>query len=317
MLRFGIMGAGRIAKDFCDAAVRADGAEVVAVASKSTERAESFAKENNIKRYYGDYAQLLECDDIDVIYIATTTNYHYENLLQCITAGKHILCEKPLVETEQRALEVIKLAKEKNLFLMEAMWSRFLPKSLKVREWVKGGAIGEVVSLQGNIGFRAGDDMGNRFFNPKLGGGVMYDIGVYLIDLLPYFADQKIIDTECNVQYAETGVDCTINLNLKLEHCYANGQATFLSKVPEDCYVYGSKGYIYIPRIHWGRECIRYDAEGNEAERFIDDEPCGFRFEIEETVRCTNAGKLESDINSHEMTLISSRIYDKFLYRVF
>lgn len=313
MLRFGIMGAGKIAKDFCDAAARAEGAKVIAVASKSEERAREFAREKNIERYYGDYASMLACDDIDVIYIATTTNYHYENLLQCIEARKHILCEKAMVETEERALEVIQKAKEKNLFLMEAMWSRFLPKSLKVREWVKAGAIGEVDSIQATIGFLPGQDMSNRFFNPALGGGVFYDLGVYLIDLLPYFVNQEIEDVECGIQYAPTGVDSSINLNIKMGNCYANGQATFLAKVPEDCYIYGSKGYIYIPKIHFGRECILYDTQDNVIEHFVNDEPCGFRFEIEEVVRCIEEGKLESEIASHEMTLVSSRIYDKFL----
>ncbi len=317
MVRFGVMGAGRIAKDFCDAAVRADGAEVVAIASKSAERAKAFAEEKQILRYYGDYAQMLASDDIDVVYIATTTNYHYENLLQCIEAGKHILCEKAMVETEARALDVFRRAKAKNLFVMEAMWSRFLPKSLKVREWVKAGAIGEITSVQGTIGFSSPRDMTNRFFNPDLGGGAFYDLGVYLIDLLPYFTDKKIKDVDCQIQYAPTGVDAMLNLNFDLGDCIANGQATFLAKVPEDCYLYGSKGYIYIPKIHFGRECLLYDQNGIEVEHFVHDEPCGFRFEIEEVVKCLADGVLESSIASHEMTLTSSRIYDWFLEEKF
>ena len=317
MIRFGVMGAGRIAKDFCDAAKRADGAEVVAIASKSLDKAKVFAQEKGIARAYGDYSEMLACKDIDAIYIATTTNFHYENLLQCMEAGKHVLCEKAMVETEARAQEVFRLAKEKKLFVMEAMWSMFLPKSLKVREWVKAGLVGEITGAQATIGFSAERDMTNRFFNPELGGGAFYDLGVYLIDLLPYFVVQDIVDVECGIQYAPTGVDAMLNLNLKLEHCYANGQAQFLAKVPEDCYLYGSKGYIYIPKIHWGRDCIRYDVDGKEVERFTNDEPCGFRFEIEETVRCIESGKFESEIASHEMTLISSRIYDKMIKKCF
>lgn len=315
MLRFGIMGAGRIAKDFCDAASRAEGAEVVAVSSKSLQRAEEFAAEKGIERAYGDYSEMLSRPDIDVIYIATTTNYHYENLLMCIKAGKHILCEKAMVETEERAKEVFRLAKEKNLFLMEAMWTRFLPKTKMVRSWVLEGKIGEVKAVQGTIGFCAGKDLNNRFYNKALGGGAFYDLGVYLLDLMPYFAGKEytVEQTSCDILFAPTGVDSTINLNITLPGCLANGQATFDAKVPEDCYVYGSEGYIYIPKIHFGRECIRYDKGGNEVERFADSEPCGFRFEIEEVVRCINEGLLESDVASHEMTLRSSRVYDKFL----
>ena len=126
-VRFAILGAGGIAVKFKNAADLTEGAEVVAVGSKSAERAAAFAEKNHIPRWYDNYETMLEDPEIDAVYIATTHNFHMENIRACIAAGKHILCEKPLVLTEAEAEEAFQLAAEKGVFLMEAMWSRFLP----------------------------------------------------------------------------------------------------------------------------------------------------------------------------------------------
>lgn len=313
-MKIGIIGPGRIAHSFCDAARQVEEAEVVAVASRtSLERAQAFAKDENIPVAYGNYEDMLADPEITMIYIATTHNYHYENIKQCLNAGKHVLSEKPMVLTEAECIEVIKLAKEKNLFLMEGMWSRFLPKSLKVREWVKAGRIGDVKLSQGTIGFVAPVDYDDRFYNPKLAGGVLLDMGIYLIDLLPYFACQEIKDIKATPMLASTGVDCNLNITMQLDDAIASGQATVQAVVPEDAYVYGSKGYIYIPKIHWGHEAVLYDENQKEVERFSEPGSGSFKYEIIEAIDCIKAGKLESDIASHEMTLATSRIYDKFL----
>lgn len=313
MLKFGIMGAGRIAHSFCGAARLTDMAEVAAVASKDIKRAEKFAAEENIPKAYGSYAEMLSDPEIDVVYIATTHNFHYDNIMQCFEAGKPVLCEKALVETEEKTRAVINAAKEKGLFLMEAMWSRFLPKSLKVREWVSCGRIGEVKLIQGTIGNVCPKDDSDRFYNAALGGGVTLDRGVYLIDLLPYFACQKITEIQAWTETAPTGIDSQLNINMKLETAIANGQATFEAVMPEDVYIYGSKGMIKVPKMHWGHEAILYDEQQNEVEHFSC--PCdyGFVYEIEETVRCIEAGKLESDIASHEMSIENGRLYDLIL----
>lgn len=313
-MRFGIMGPGRIAYSFTAAAREIPEAEVVAVASRSSlEKARKFAEEENIPAYYGDYESMLANPEIEVIYIATTHNYHLDNILQCLEAGKHVLCEKPLVLTEAECIKAQEVAREKGLFLMEAMWARFLPKTQKVREWVKAGKIGDVKLCQGTIGFVAPVDYSDRFYNPALAGGVLYDMGVYLIDLLPYFADQKIVDVTATAMLAPTKTDCQINLTMQLENAIASGQATVQAVVPEDAYIYGSKGFIRVPKIHWGNEAILYDEKQNVVEHYIAPEKSSFKYEIIETINCIKEGRLTSDVASPEMTLESSRIYDKIL----
>lgn len=313
MIRFGIMGAGRISHNFAGAVRKVEGAELVAVAAKNAERAKAWAESEGVPKYYGSYEEMLANPEIDAVYIGTTGNYHYENIIACLNAGKHVLCEKTMVETEERAKEVFALAKEKGLFLMEAMWSRFMPKTNKVRQWIAEGRIGEVKLIQATIGYLADKDPEERLYNPKLGGGVLFDLGVYLVDMIPYLVNQKIMDTEAWVEWASTGIDETVQLNMKLETCMASTQATFAAKVPEDVYIYGEKGYIRVPKFHWGHEAILLDTEERVVEHFQMPEEFGFVYEVAEVVRCIEAGLTESAIASHEMTLESNRIFDKYL----
>lgn len=314
MMKFGIMGPGRIAHSFSGAVRLIEDAEIVAVASKSSlERAKAFAEEEKIGRYYGSYEELLADEEIEAVYISTTHNFHKENIIMCLNAGKHVLCEKPMVLTVADTMEVTALAKEKNLFLMEAMWARFLPKSLKVCEWVKAGRIGDVKLAQGTIGFVAPVDYSDRFYNPELAGGTLYDMGIYLIDLLPYWADQEILDAEAAAHMAETGVDVQLNLTMKLENAIASGQATVQATVPEDAFIYGSKGYIKIPKMHWGSDAILYDANQQEIEHFSEPCPYGFKYEVLEMMKCIKEGKLESDIASHDMSIMNCRIFEKLI----
>lgn len=314
-MNFGIMGPGRIAHSFCGGMRELNSSnKVLAVASKSSlERAESFAKEENIEIFYQGYDKLLNNPDIDVVYIATTHNFHYENIIACLNANKHVICEKPMVLTENEAVEVTKMAKEKGLFLMEAMWSRFLPKTIKIREWVKEGRIGDVKLAQGTIGFVAPVDYSDRFYNKELAAGTLYDMGIYLIDLLPYFANQTIEDISAESILTEDGVDLSMNITMKTSGGIASGQATVLATVPEDAYIYGSKGYIKVPHIHYGTDAILYDENRNEVEHFDEHFDFGFKYEIQEVIDCIEAGKLESDIASHQMTIENAQIYDKLI----
>ena len=249
MYHFGIIGAGNIAHKFIEAVRMTKNADVTAVASKSLERARDWAEKEGLSRYCDSYETLLADPDIDIIYIATLSNAHYDNIKACLEAGKHVICEKPMTQTASQAQEMITLAREKQLFLMEGMWSRFLPKSLRVRRWIQEGRIGELHLMQANIGWKADKTYNKRLFYPELGGGSLYDIGIYPMELLPYYADQKITQMQFFKKDYSTGVDEIVSLNLQLERCIANIQCSFTTKMPEDAYLYGSDGYIHIPKI--------------------------------------------------------------------
>lgn len=313
MIQFGIIGAGNIARKFRDAVIQTKGAEVTAVASKDLQRSKKWAEEESVPHYYGSYEDMLQEESIDAVYIATTNNFHQENILACLHAGKHVLCEKPLAMTSAHAKEVIQLAREKQLFLMEAMWSRFLPKSQAVRNWVLNGRIGTVKLMQATIGWVGDEVYNHRLFVPELGGGALYDLGIYPLELLPYYTDQKIIDVQRLVHRHATGVDDFVSLNLTLEHSYANVQCSFTTKLPEDAYLYGDRGYIRIPKIHFGTDAYLYDREDHLVETFTGKEENGFLYEVEETVRCIQSGQWESSICPHSMTLEACELFEKCL----
>ena len=309
--RFGIIGAANIANKFCDAVSYIKGTEVVAVASKNLERAKAFAEKNHLPSYYDSYEKMLLRDDIDAVYIATTHNFHFDNLLACIEHGKHALCEKSMVLTKKQAETVFALAAEKNVFVMEAMWSRFLPNIKKVRQWIQEDRIGEINLASAALGFVAEKDLKNRMYNPDLAGGALYDLGVYDIEVMSYLIEKEIRQVTSNLLFADTGVDTTDNITLVFDDCIANLQCSISSKISEYAYLYGSKGYIKIPNFHFGDDCYLYDLDDNIIEDFYEKPVNGFIYEIEEVVRCVRAGKLESDVVPHKDTILCAEIFDQ------
>lgn len=313
MYHFGIIGAGNIAHKFIEAVRMTKHADVTAVASKSLERARDWAEKEGLSRYYDSYETLLADPDIDIIYIATLSNAHYDNIKACLEAGKHVICEKPMTQTASQAQEMITLAREKQLFLMEGMWSRFLPKSLRVRRWIQEGRIGELHLMQANIGWKADKTYNKRLFYPELGGGSLYDIGIYPMELLPYYADQKITQMQFLKKDYSTGVDEIVSLNLQLERCIANIQCSFTTKMPEDAYLYGSDGYIHIPKIHFGNRARLYDLEDRLVEDFHEGLDNGFYYEVCEVISCIEKGQTESPICPLNMTYDNAKLFDHVL----
>lgn len=312
--RFGIIGAGSIAAHFCKAVKMVEGAEVVAVASSSAQRAEDFARENGIGEHYGAYEQMLRESDINIVYIATTHNFHMDNIRLCFEYGKHVLCEKAMVLTAEDARQVFAMAKEKNLFCMEAMWSRFLPQYQKAKQWITEGRIGMIQSASVVIGFKATEDPNHRLINPELAGGAMYDIGVYAIEPLTYLIGEKVEDC-LGVwrKHPVTGVDARVTMILRFASCDAALQCLFTSNAKEYVVINGSDGYIEVPFVSGGYDVRLYDGQKNLAEEFHDHWEHGFVYELAEVVRCIREGRITSDIMPPEATIECAGIYDKIL----
>jgi len=314
-VRFGIMGAGRIAGHFVRAVRLTDCAEVVAVASKSIEKAEKFAEENGVA-HFCSYENFLSRDDIDAVYVATTHNFHYENIKRCLESGKHVLCEKAMVLTEKDARELFDFAKNKGLFLMEAMWTRFLPSMQKALSWIKEGRIGKIQGVSGVIGFKGNDDIQSRLLNPALAGGALYDIGVYIIEIASFLVGERIVDAYGRVRRDErTGVDVQASFVVEFETVDACLQCFMTTNAKEYMIINGDNGYIEIPTSHVNNECFLYDSKRKLVKHFKKEFPGGngFVYEIEETVNCIRNGKTESDIMPASATIECARVFDKLL----
>lgn len=311
-IRFGIIGPGSIAKKFCAAVRLVNDAEVVAAASRTPGKAQAFIEEFGIPKAYTSYEEMVSDSDIDAVYIATTHNFHYENLLLCLRAGKHVLCEKAMVLTRAQAETVFALATEKGRFCMEATWSRFLPAIQKAREWIQKGVLGQIEMANCVLGFCSDPNPEGRIRNPKLAGGALYDIGVYGIEITDYLIPEELREVTSALTFTEQGVDKLDNITLRYDNCVANLQLLVTGNVVNALDIYGTKGRIHIPSPISGNTCEWYDASGLR-ESFYSRLDNGFEYEIQEMVDCIRSGKLESDVIPHRDTIRCADIFDQCL----
>lgn len=309
-VNFGIIGPGRVAEKFCEAVTMVDDANVFAVASKSGERAESFAKQHGITHHFGSYEEMLRIPEIDVVYIATTHNFHYDNIMLSLKAGKGVLCEKSMVTNAAHAREVFGYAKEQGLFIMEAMWARYLPAVKKAKEWISSGRIGDIVLSSAVLGFRTKDNPDDRFLNKALGGGAAFDLSVYNIEIAMYLFGTDYKSVSANAVYGDTGVDITNNISLNYEGFTVSLLSTLAANLPRgDMYIYASKGSLLLERLAGISKCTLY-TDGCAPEVFEGPFQNGFQYEIQDVCDCIKNNKTQSDIVPAEVTIKCAEIYD-------
>ena len=301
------MGAGAIAVKFCEAVRLLDGCEVCAVASKSLERASAFAGKQQIERYYGDYAAMLEQEKPDCVYIAVTPNDHARLSLLCIAHDVPVLCEKAMFQNSREAEAVYEAAAQKKIFVMEALWSRYLPAVRKVKEWVEQGRIG-VPAL--TIGFLAPPDPENRYQSPALGGGAAKDITVYAYELTTFLLNQNIRNMAVSAAWGKTGVDLTNHISLEFEHTLADLSTSFAANLENRMVLYGEKGKIVLPFPHYASECSLYDSDGTLVEHYRETEN-GFTYEIQDTMACIREGRTESAVVPWADTMACAKLFDR------
>lgn len=274
-----------------------DSAELIAVASRTQASADRFGKRWQIPRRYASYTALAADPDVDIVYIATPHTFHYDNAKMCLAAGKHVLCEKPLTLNGTQSAELITLAQQNNLFLMEAVWMRFIPAIAKLREWVADGVLGEIISISADFNFHLPFDPDHRLYNRALGGGALLDLGIYplsLTTMLLGFPDT----IESHAVVGETGVDESNGLLLR----YANGAVAMLTSGvrgnrPIEALVSGTRGYVKIPHFFLRPDHLILELNGKKPIRHdIPYRGNGYAHEVEEVHACLRAGKRESAI---------------------
>lgn len=245
-LKWGILGPGSIARDFAQALNRVNG-EVYAVASRNKERAEKFARENNVKKAYGSYDEIIKDENIDVVYIATPHSNHYEYIIKSLNNNKHVLCEKAITVNEKELEEALKIARENNLVLEEAMTLFHMPLYEKVIKKINNEDLGKVNMVQVSFGSFKEYDENNRFFNLDLAGGALLDIGTYALSFARYFLSSMPEEILSTVKKAKTGVDEESGIILKTkEDEIATISLAFRSKMPKRGIVSCDNGFITI-----------------------------------------------------------------------
>ena len=294
-IRWGIVGLGNIAQKFADDLKLLTEAELIAVASRDIEKARNFGTLNNAKYAFGSYQELFDCEDVDVVYIATPHTSHAALSIEAMKQGRNVLCEKPMGINRGEVEQMITVARENKVFLMEALWSRFNPSIRKVKDLLDDGLIGDIAYIHADFAFFALDrDENGRLLNPALAGGSLLDIGIYPI-FLAYLIlgyPEKILATS---KIYKTGVDIQTSMIFE----YANAQAILYSGLTSDsemkAQISGSDGTVYLaPRWH---EAEEYSIEKNgQVEKVrLPKKGKGYEYEIEEVHRCLKNGALESN----------------------
>jgi len=304
VIRWGILGPGRIAHKFAQDLRAVPDAVLHAVASSDQARAEAFAAEYGAPHVYGSYEELLSCPDLDVVYVATTHTLHYEATLLCINAGIPVLCEKPFAINGRQVREMVELARRKKVFLMEALWTRFLPTVEKALDLVRSGAIGRPVGLRADFGFRAPFSPERRLYNKSLGGGSLLDIGIYPLFLSYLFLGKPQTITASAV-LGETGVDEQCGMVLTYEPGdLAVLHSTLLTKTDTDAYIYGETGSIYLTgRFQEGKEIVLKPQEGEPETFAFPRETWGYNYEAAHVMDCLREGRTESPVWSLDDSL--------------
>ncbi|WP_079504918.1 Gfo/Idh/MocA family protein [Mesobacillus jeotgali] len=312
VIRWGILGTGGIASAFARDLAFAKNTEKTAVGSRTIESAEKFAEEHGVSRAYGSYEELVQDPAVDAIYIATPHTFHKDNVLACLRAGKAVLCEKPFTINSGELEEIIQFARDQKLFLMEAMWTRFLPPIDKVKEWIDRGEIGEVLLVKADFGFRAPWEPERRLLNPALGGGALLDVGIYPVTFASMIFGTNPEKIMSSAHIGETGVDEQFSIIMS----YPSGKTATLNgafrvDLTNEACIYGSKGSIRIPSFHSAKSATLYK-NGEEAETFKDDRQCaGYAFEIEEVGRCLSQGLIESPVVPLDESLKIMKLMDE------
>ncbi len=301
--RWGILGCGNIAKKFATGLQALDDAKLVAVGSRSQENADRFADEFDADRRHASYEALASDPDIDAIYVATPHPFHAENSILCLKHKKPVICEKPFTLNKSQAEEVVAVARAEKVFLMEAMWTRFLPMIVRVRKLVADGAIGDVRMVQADFGFRANVNPESRLFDLALGGGGLLDVGVYVVS----FASM-ILGTPATIASSavigETGVDEQAGMVFT----YPGGQMALLScairtSTPHQATIIGVDGHIRLHSSFWNGTGATLH-RGKDVEEIEEPYPGnGYNLEAAEVARCVRAGRLESDTIPHDESI--------------
>ncbi|MFC9390828.1 Gfo/Idh/MocA family protein [Streptomyces venezuelae] len=317
-VRWGILATGGIAERFTTDLRTLDGAEVVAVASRTEASAKAFADRFGIPRAYGDWAGLYADEDVDVVYVATPHHAHREAAGRALEAGKAVLCEKALTLNAREAEELVTLSRDRGLFLMEAMWMYCNPLIRRIAELVREGAIGEIRTVQADFGLAGPFAAGHRLRDPAVGGGALLDLGVYPVSFAQLLLGEPD-RVQAHALLSPEGVDLNTGMLLGWSDSGASAllSCSIAAGTPMTASVTGSLGRIDVPSGFFFPERFTLHRAGHEPEEFTtSDDPHSLRHEAAEVMRCLRAGETESPLVPLDGSLAVMRTLDAVRDRV-
>ena len=298
---WGILGAGSIAAKFASDLKLLPNARLYSVGSRSLKRAETFASEHGFSKAYGSYEEFAADPDIDIVYIASRHIGHYPDSLLCLNQGKAVLCEKPVAMNQGQFERMVKLAQEKDLFFMEALWTRFIPSFLRAKEIVDSGKLGRITLIESDFCFKPPYDPEGRLFNKALGGGALLDVGLYPLFLALEFGGD-IKDIQAQADFASTGVDSVCSM---LVHHQGGAQSLLYCSIVNsgrvESLIHGTEGILRLNKWWHTPTSLDLMLNDRESEHIDFQEPgFGYQYEAAELMHCLDQGKKQSEIFTWE-----------------
>ena len=295
-IKWGVIGLGRIANSFATDLATIPDAYLYAVASRSQEKAEEFAKKHNAIKAYDSYEALSNDKTIDAVYVATPHALHKDNVIMCLKNGIAVLGEKPFAMNAQEVDEMIAIAKENNTLLMEALWTYFLPHYQYVLTAIKNKTYGKVLKLEADFGFSRPYDTSTRLFNKDLGGGSLLDIGIYPI-FVALSTLEKPKNIEAKATFFENGADSSCNMVFQYDnHVEAYLRSSLIEETPTQAIFYCENGTIKINTKFHEPSTVSIIKDGNEEVKDFNYSTIGYNFETIHFNQLLRDGKTESDI---------------------
>lgn len=311
-VKYGIIGAGKIAEKFVDACNQVEGAEVVSVGARSLEKAQNFADIFQIKHAYGSYQELVDDDEVQAVYIAVINVAHFPAIELAAKAGKAILCEKPAIMTAEQSKNLQKLLQETNVLFMEALWTIFLPVVQMSKKWIAEERIGTVKAIDTTFSFWGEKKPGSRLYEKDLWGGGLIDVGVYCIALCMCITETNPIDIKSMEYIGDTQVDEYGSVLLRFPNdIIAEGHYGISLHRRREALIYGEEGYIEIEDFVNGMHVHLFNRRNELLETYTSEHKNGFIYEVEHFTQLYLAGEKESTIHPISRSLAYADIYER------
>lgn len=311
-LRFGIVGTGTIAHRFAEAIKNVTNAELTAVASRTQTNADKFGDEFNIPFRYDSYEKMALSDVIDAAYIAVPHSGHIVCSCLMMNNGKHVLCEKPMAVNAKEAEMMFDCAQKNNVLLMEAMWARLVPGTIKMIEIAESGLLGDIRAVEGKFCYTMDEDeMDHHVLKPENGGGSLLDVGVYGLYFSSWYLGKgiKVINAQADIF---NGIDSHTCVLLKYnDGSIADISSAVLLRKPNEGYIYGTKGYAYLRRFYAPQEIELCFNNGDKQTFSVPYAGNGFEEQITHFSDCVLSGMKQSPVLTSENTIYISRQMDE------
>jgi predicted dehydrogenase len=311
MIRFGVIGAGKIAQTFSNAMPHTSGI-LYAISSRNLDKARSYQEQFGYEKAYGSYEAMLADPLVDCVYIATPHGLHFEHMMLALDYGKHILCEKSFTLNASQAKAVFDKAKTKHVFVMEAMWTKYLPVIQETKKVIDQGLIGSLVKMDVSFGFDAEHRRGSRLFDPAMGGGALLDIGVYVMTIATYFLGIPHAMNSSAMLDDSNGFDLSEDIHLEYPNAQAHLRCSLSEKLDNICTLTGTKGRIEIIDFWRAEHAFIYDLHQRLIQEIHIPHPInGFEYQIQGVIDAITHHQKESSVVTHQATLEVMQLMDQ------